>query len=270
MRTLSEFCKKHNLYLVEDSCDTIGGAFAGQPTGVLSDVTTSSFYASHHITAAGGGGIVCVNDPRLAEEVYAYREWGRAAQNNSEDLNDRFTDEHTGVHYDKKFTHTHMGHNFKPVEAMFAFGLVQLKKLDNVVKIRKENFESLRDFFKAYENWFILPKEHPEADVTWLAFPLTIRDGAPFERFELIKFLEDHHIQTRLLFAGNILRHPAYRNEPHRVVGELTNADKIMRDALVVGSHHGMTPDMVQYVKDTFTEFLSRYKKTQRTDIYEV
>ncbi|OGY63381.1 MAG: hypothetical protein A3B92_01920 [Candidatus Harrisonbacteria bacterium RIFCSPHIGHO2_02_FULL_42_16] len=265
MATLSKFCKKHNLYLIEDSCDTIGGQFSGQPTGVWSDITTASFYASHHITAAGGGGIVCINDSELARHVYAYREWGRAAQHDSEELDFRFTAEHTGVHYDKKFTYTHMGHNLKPVEVMFAFGLVQLKKLPEVVETRRKVFESLRNFFKNYEEYFILPEEHPDAKVTWLAFPLTIRDGAPFERFELLKFLEDRNIQTRLLFAGNILRHPAYKNVPCRVVGDLTNADKIMRDSLVIGAHQGMTAEMVDYVKATFEEFLKKDRSPKTT-----
>ena len=259
MERLSKFCKKHKLFLVEDSCDTIGGKFNGKPTGAYSDVTTSSFYASHHLTAGGGGGIVCVSDPELARVAYAYREWGRAALNDSEDLSERFTDEHTGIFYDKKFTYTHMGHNLKPVEMMFAFGLVQLKKLNGVIKVRKYVFDSLMEFFKEYEKYFILPKEHPKAEVTWLAFPLTIKDGAPFERFELIKFLEEHNIQTRLLFAGNVLRHPAYRHMPHRVVGTLTNADKIMKDSLVIGAHHGLTPEMVDYIKEVFRSFLSRF-----------
>ncbi len=259
METLSKFAKKHKLYLVEDSCDTIGGSFGGKPTGAWSDITTSSFYASHHVTAAGGGGILCVNDPKLAESAYAYREWGRAAQHDSEDIDYRFTKEHTGIHYDKKFTYTHMGHNLKPVEVMFAFGLVQLKKLPQVIKTRARNFKALQSYFKKHERFFIVPEEHPKARVTWLAFPLTIRDGAPFNRFELIKFLENANIQTRLLFAGNILRHPAYRTVPRRVVGKLINADKIMRDGLVIGAHHGMTPEMVSYVTQTFDQFLSRY-----------
>ena len=259
LETLSKFCKKHRLYLVEDSCDTIGGAFNGKPTGAWSDVTTSSFYASHHITAAGGGGIVCVNEPELARRAYAYREWGRAAQYDNEALEKRFTEQLMGVHYDKKFTYTHMGYNLKPVEIMFAFGLVQLKKLKNMIRIRKENFNNLLTFFKNYGQYFILPREHPKAKVTWLAFPLTIKDRVPFTRFELIKFLEGHNIQTRLLFAGNILRHPAYKNVPYRIVGELTNADKIMRDSLVIGAHHGMTMAMVNYVKDVFREFLKKY-----------
>lgn len=259
MERLAEFCRQHKLRLVEDSCDTIGGKFNGKPTGAYSDVTTSSFYASHHITAGGGGGIVCVSEPELARHAYGYREWGRAALTDSEDLNDRFTAEITGVYYDKKFTYTHMGYNLKPVEMMFAFGLVQLKKLDEVIKIRKDNFDALLKFFKSYEKYFILPKEHPKAEVTWLALPLTIKDGAPFERFELIKFLEERNIQTRLLFAGNVLRHPAYKNLPHRIVGSLANADKIMKDSLVIGAHHGMTPEVVDYVKEIVSDFLKKY-----------
>ncbi len=259
METLSVFCKKHGLYLIEDSCDTIGGTFAGKPTGSFSDITTSSFYASHHITAGGGGGIICVNDPELLRHAYAYREWGRAAQHDSEELSERFTDELTGVQYDKKFTYTHMGLNLKPVEMMFAFGLVQLGKLNAVVKTRKKYFDSLAVFFKKYEKYFILPKEHPKGRVTWLAFPLTIKSGAPFTRFELLKFLEDHNIQTRLLFAGNILRHPAYRKDNHRVVGKLTNADKIMKDSLVIAAHHGMSSAQVEYVKEIFRKFLHSY-----------
>lgn len=259
MERLAAFCKKYGLYLIEDSCDTIGGKFNGQPTGAFSDVTTSSFYASHHITAGGGGGIVCVKDSELARAAYAYREWGRAALNDSEALDDRFTSDLTGVFYDKKFTYTHMGYNLKPVEMMFAFGLVQLKRLNEAIRIRKRNFESLRDFFKGFERFFILPEEHPKAEVTWLAFPLTIRDGAPFERFELIKFLEDHNIQTRLLFAGNLLRHPGYKGVSCRIVGSLQNADKIMRDSLVIGAHHGMIEEMVDYVKEAFSQFLKNH-----------
>jgi len=256
---LSKFCKEHGLYMVEDSCDTIGGKFDGKPAGAFGDVTTCSFYASHHITAAGGGGIMCMDNPELRRNAYAYREWGRAAMDDSEELTDRFTSELTGVDYDRKFTYTHLGFNLKPVEIMFAFGLVQLKKLPEIIRVRKQHFESLKSFLKNYEKFFILPEEHPKAESTWLAFPITIRDGAPFGRLEVIKFLEDHNIQTRLLFAGNILKHPGYRNAPHRVVGELKNADKVMKDSFVIGAHHGMTTEMIDYVKEVFTEFLKKY-----------
>lgn len=257
--TLKSFCKKHKLYLIDDSCDTLGGTFDGKPAGTWTDLTTGSFYASHHITAAGGGGIVCFTDPALRKEAYAYREWGRAALDDNEALEKRFTSKLTDIHYDKKFTYTHLGFNLKPVESMFAFGLEQLKRLPEVVHTRKRNFDALRKFLKKSEEFFILPVEHKKAKSSWLAFPLTIRDGVPFKRFELIKFLEDRNIQTRLLFAGNILRHPAYKNVPHRVVGSLKNADKIMRDSLVIGAHHGMDMDMVDYVTEVCTDFLKKY-----------
>lgn len=260
MELLSDFCKKHNLYLIEDSCDTIGGKFNGKPTGFYSDMTTSSFYASHITTAGGGGGILCVSKPEFWRHAYAFREWGRAALDDNEDIGNRFTTELTGVHYDRKFTYTHMGHNLKPVEMMFAFGLVQLKKLDKFIGMRRAVFDGLYNFFKGYEDYFILPKEHPKAEVAWLAFPLTIKDGAPFTRFELVKYLEAANIQTRLLFAGNILRQPGYKDTPRRVVGELTNADKIMRDSFVIGAHQCITAPKLRYIKETFKKFLDSKK----------
>ncbi|MSU55002.1 MAG: aminotransferase class I/II-fold pyridoxal phosphate-dependent enzyme [Candidatus Taylorbacteria bacterium] len=259
MVKLRAFCNKHKLYLIDDSCDTMAGTFNGKPAGTYSDVTTSSFYASHHITAGGGGGIVAVSDKKLYESAYSYREWGRAALNDDESLEKRFTTKITGIHYDRKFTYTHMGFNLKPVEMMFAFGLEQLKRLPNVIKIRKHNFDSLKRFFKEYEKYFILPEEHSNAKSSWLAFPLTIRDGAPFDRFTIVKYLESQNIQTRLFFAGNILRHPAYKNLPRRVVGELKNADKIMKDTFAVGAHQGLTPEMLDYMKKIFTDFLKKY-----------
>ncbi len=260
MEVLSAFCKKHNLYLVEDSCDTIGGTFNGKPMGAYSDMTTSSFYASHITTAGGGGGILCMSKPEFWRTAYAFREWGRAALDNNEEISQRFTTELTGISYDRKFTYTHMGHNLKPVEMMFAFGLVQLKKLNKFLAMRRKVFDGLCDFFKGYENYFILPKEHPKAKVAWLAFPLTLKDNVPFTRLELVSYLEAANIQTRLLFAGNILRQPGYKDTPRRVVGTLANADKIMRDSFVIGAHQCITPKMLRYVKETFKKFLDSKK----------
>lgn len=256
MEHLHKFCKENNLFLIEDSCDTIGGNFLGKPTGFYTDLSTSSFYASHHITAGGGGGIICLSDHLLKKHAYSYREWGRAAETDSESIEDRFTDKITGILYDNKFTYTHIGHNPKPVEMMFAFGLVQLKKLDDVIKKRRKNFDELLDYFSKYEKYFILPEEHPNADVTWLAFPLTIRDNSPFERMDIITYLEKNNIQTRLLFAGNILRQPAYKNIQCRVVGSLKNADKIMKDTFIIGCHHGITVEMMKHIKSVFSNFL--------------
>ncbi len=256
MKALRVFCKKNKLYLIEDSCDTIGGKFAGKPTGSFADISVCSFYASHNITAGGGGGILCMDDDKLIAKALAYRDWGRFGDDN-EDIDERFNLNIDGIPYDRKFLYSLVGYNLKPTEIQAAFGLAQLKKLDAFNVIRKNNFNRLRDSLKKYEQFFILPRELPNTEAYWLAFPITIKDGAPFSRLELLRYLEFKKIQTRLLFAGNILRQPAFRNIPHRVVGKLTNADKIMKDTFVVGSHHGLTYEMVDYISKAFDDFLS-------------
>ncbi len=258
MVTLQSFAKKHKLYLIDDSCDTIGSRFGGKPTGAYSDLTTNSFYASHHITAAGGGGMLTMNDPALRNHALAHRDWGRGG-NNAEDLKSRFQFNLDGIPYDGKYTYTAVGYNLKPVELQSAFALAQLKKLPKFNKIRERNFNSLYKFFEGYQDFFILPASHPKAESSWLAFPLTLKDNVPFSRHDLLHFLESNNIQTRLLFAGNILRHPAYKNVPHRVVGTLANADKIMRDSFLIGMNHGLTPAHIDYMKDKFSEFLKKY-----------
>ncbi|MGD0976848.1 MAG: DegT/DnrJ/EryC1/StrS family aminotransferase [Minisyncoccia bacterium] len=254
MEALRAFCKKHKLYFVEDSCDTIGGTIAGKPTGSFADISVCSFYASHNITAGGGGGILCMDDDQLLARAIAFRDWGRFGDDN-EDIEERFNLNIDNIPYDRKFLYSLVGYNLKPTEMQAAFGLAQLKKLDAFNIIRKNNFNRLRDGLKKYEQLFILPRDLPGAETYWLAFPITIKDGAPFSRLELVRYLESKKIQTRLLFAGNILRQPAFKNIPHRVIGKLTNADKIMKDTFVVGSHHGLTDEMVDYIIEVFDDF---------------
>lgn len=258
MEKLRVFCRRNNLYFIEDSCDTIGGRFNGQPTGEFSDISVCSFYASHHITAAGGGGMVCVNGDKLFAKAQAYRDWGRFGDD-VESVEERFNYHINGVPYDRKFIYSKVGYNFKPTEIQAAFGLAQFAKLEQFNAIRKRNFDRLKSFLRTYEEFFILPEELPSAEVYWLAFPITLRDNAPFQRLDIIRHLEKNNIQTRLLFTGNILHQPAFRNVPHRVVGSLANADKIMRDTFVVGCHHGLTDEMVDYMSNVFAEFLSQY-----------
>jgi len=258
MKALQTFCKKHKLYFIEDSCDTIGGKFAGKPTGSFADISVCSFYASHNITAGGGGGILCINDDKLIAKALAYRDWGRFGDDN-EDMDERFNLHIDGIPYDRKFLYSMVGYNLKPTEMQSAFGLAQLKKLKAFNTIRRNNFDRLRNGLKKYEEFFIFPQDLPKAEAYWLAFPITIRDGVQFSRLELLRHLEANNIQTRLLFAGNILRQPAFKNTPHRVVGKLTNADKIMKDTFVVGAHHGLTDEMIDYVCKTFGEFMLPY-----------
>lgn len=259
MQRLSSFCKRNNLLFIEDSCDTIGGSFDGKYTGTYSDVAISSFSAPHIITAGGGSGVITTSNEALKKNAYAYRENGKAIEIESEEIADRFTDEFTDVLYDKKFTYTQLGFNLRPVEMMFAFGLEQLKRLSEFIEIRKRNFNELYNFFKEYQDYFILPEVHPKADPVWLAFPLTIAEGAPFSRFDVIQFLEEKNIQTRMLLAGNILRHPGYKKIYYRTIGNLENADRIMKDSFVIGCHQGITSEMVDYVKNTFYDFLKKF-----------
>lgn len=257
MVSLGRICKKNNLIFIEDACDTIGCKFRGKPTGIHSDITTTSFYAAHNITAAGGGGMVMVNDPALIEEARMLNDWGRKLPGTHDsDLEARFASQIGDVDFDGKFTYVRQTFNFKAVEIQAAFGLEQLKKLPKFNATRTRNFKRLYNFFSKYKNHFYLPKVHPQAEAYFLAFPLTIRPESPIVRKELLTYLEENHIQTRTVFAGNILRHPAYMNIACRVHTELTNSDYIMRHGFLIGCHHGMTNAMVNYIEKVFKEYL--------------
>src|SRR3989344_4336073 len=168
MAQLSAFARKHKLYLIEDSCDTIGGTYKGKPTGLHADISVCSFYASHHITAAGGGGMVCMDDEKLLSKAVAYRDWGRFGDD-EEDVAKRFSLEIDGIPYDRKFLYSVVGYNLKPTEIQAAFGLTQLRKLKKFNAQRKRNYAQLRAFLKTYEQFFIVPEQLSAADSIWLA-----------------------------------------------------------------------------------------------------
>ncbi len=260
MRKLRHFANKHKLFLVEDSCDTLGGTYEGKPTGLFADITVCSFYASHHITAGGSGGMICVDDPKLLAKAIAYRDWGRYGDD-EEDVDKRFGVHIDNIPYDRKFIYSVVGFNFKPTEMQAAFGLEQLKKLKAFNEVRKANVERLKRHLNRYRDFFILPYDLPRTRTSWLAFPVTLKDGIPFTRFDLIRHLEKNNIQVRLLFSGNIFRQPAFEKVPRRIVGKLTNTDKIMRDSFVIGCHHGLTEEMVDYVCKIFDQFMDKYNK---------
>jgi len=260
MPAFAAICRSRGISLIEDSCDTIGGSIKGKPTGVWSDITTTSFYASHVITAGGGGGMVMTNDKSIAGRVRLMRDWGRGISRHDEDIRSRLTTYKVGgEYYDSAYVFVERGYNMKPIEMQAAFGLTQLRNLKKFLARREYNFGRLRNFFKPFEKFFILPVDLPQSQTNWLAFPLTIRSEAPFSRNELVKCLEARKIQTRPLFAGNILRHPGYRDITRRLVGNLKNSDVIMRQSFLIGCHHGLTPDMLAYVEEAFNKFLSRF-----------
>ena len=259
MERIRAICDRYRLLFLEDSCDTHGSLFDGKPTGCWSDITTTSFYASHNITAGGGGGMVMVNDNALIREAKIYRDWGRALpENNDEDMEQRFSFRLNDTDYDGKFYYLRMGYNFKPVEMQAAFGLAQLKKLPYFNTIRARNFNRLYQFLSRYPEHFILPESHPKATGYWLAFPVTLRETSPIVRRDFLTYLERNKIQTRLLFAGNVRYHEPYQHIPCRVHGTLTGADTIMRRTFLIGCHHGLTEEMLTYMEHIIAQYIER------------
>lgn len=253
---------QYHLIVIEDSCDTLGATFSGNSSGFYSDISTTSFYGSHIINCAGNGGMLCVNDPEFAKKAMLLRSWGRSSSLyiESESIPARFQKKIDQMDYDAKFIFEEIGYNLEPSELGAAFGLVQLAKLDNNIKKRKEIFASHLNFFSAYSDWFIFPKQLPDVKTAWLAFPLIVKDNAPFSRKDLQIFLENRHIQTRAIFTGNILRQPGFKRILRRESERgYPHADQIMRGGILIGSHHGMTDDMIQHIYQSFKEFEKFY-----------
>lgn len=262
LATLRTLCDKHDLRLIEDSCDTLGARFQGEPTGKYSEVSTTSFYGSHVITAAGGGGMVCVNDESLEEALRVFRGWGRrsSALQESEDVNERYRGELSGIPYDAKFVFDAIGYNFLPLEISAAFGEAQLERLEDFTRARAVHFRTLLEFFSAFEGLVELPSSRSGVEANWLAFPLTIREGAPFKRIDIVRYLEKQGIQTRPLFAGNILRQPGFEGiEAKGGREDFPVADHVMRNSFLIGCHQGLTAAHLDHVRSVFEEFLRSY-----------
>jgi CDP-6-deoxy-D-xylo-4-hexulose-3-dehydrase len=258
---LQKIAKKHKLYLIEDSCDTLGAKINGKSTGHYSDISTTSFYASHIITAAGEGGMTCFNDKELHDRARMLAGWGRrSALNETEDINVRYGTKLDGIEYDSKFIFSLIGYNLRTTDIVASFGLVQLKRLKKFQTIRQKAYRELSEFFSRYERFFILPEQKGNIETAWMAFPLTIKEGAPFTRREITTHLEQNNIQTRPVFTGNVLRQPAYKNIPRRERrGGYPVADAIMARGFVFACHHGLTAEHLKKMKRVFAEFLDRY-----------
>ena len=263
---IREIANRHNLYVIEDSADTLGATLNGTSTGTRSDISTTSFYGSHVITAAGNGGMVCVNDQALARRGILFRSWGRTSSLfvDSETIENRFQVRLDGFDYDAKFVFEELGFNIEPSEMGAAFGLVQLDKLDKNIRAREENFAAQYEFFKAYEHWFVLPKQLPASRTGWLAFPLTVRKDAPFTRRDLQIYMETRDIQTRPVFTGNILRQPAMVNVTCRTdLRGYPVADDVMRGGILLACHHGLVQAQLDYIHDTFRSFARTVSPTR-------
>ena len=256
--------KKYNLWLIEDNCDALGSTYNDQLTGTFGDLGTLSFYPAHHITM-GEGGSVIINNIKLRKIATSFRDWGRDCwcDPGVDDTCGKRFDWDLGQlpkGYDHKYIYGHIGFNLKTTDMQAAIGLSQLENVDKFVSKRISNFKLLSNIFKKYEEHFILPKSLKKSNPSWFGFPLTIRDKSKIKRDPLVRFLETKKIGTRLLFAGNILKQPAYQNIKKKMIGDFKNTDKIMNDTFWLGVWPGLNEDHYNYFDEVIKEYLRKFK----------
>jgi CDP-4-dehydro-6-deoxyglucose reductase, E1 len=252
---VTEFVKKHNLWLVEDCCDAVGATYKGGHVGTFGDLATVSFYPAHHITM-GEGGCVLTNRPALKTLVESFRDWGRdcwCVPGVSNTCGKRFEWQLGDLPYgyDHKYTYSHIGYNLKLTDMQAAVGVAQLKKLPSFIEARRRNFAFLYEGLRDLEEFFILPRATNDSEPSWFGFPLAVRLDAPFSRDDVVRYLENYKIATRLLFGGNLLRQPAYQDIQHRKIGDLINSDFVMNQVLWMGVWPGLSPEMLSFVIET-------------------
>ena len=259
---IAPMLKKRGILIIEDSADTLGATYKNKPTGHYADISITSFYGSHIINCAGNGGMVCFNDKKKYIKAKLLRSWGRSSSlfdEKSEKIENRFNIELDGIQYDKKFVFEKIGHNLEPSELGAAFGLVQLKKLRKNLQKREINFKLHTNYLKKYSKYFILPKQLPLSKSGWLAYPITITKDAPFTRTQLQIFLEKKNIQTRVVFTGNILRQPGFKNiKAKRNKSGYPEADKVMKNGILIACHHGLTSKMINHIHKSIDEFIKK------------
>ncbi len=265
LKAVKDFCDRHGLWLIEDNCDALGSEYTldGKTflTGTVGDIGTSSFYPPHHMTM-GEGGAVYTDNPLLHKCIRSFRDWGRdcSCPPGRDGLCGHRYDRQYGqlpAGYDHKYVYSHFGYNLKATDLQASIGCAQLEKFPSFVERRKENFAYLRQLLEDAENNFILPKACENSSPSWFGFLLTCREGT--ERSRVVPYVEEHGVQTRMLFAGNLVKHPCFDElrdlgSGYRVVGSLENTDRIMRDTFWVGVYPGMTRDMLEYMAETIKE----------------
>jgi CDP-4-dehydro-6-deoxyglucose reductase, E1 len=264
MDVIMDFAQTHRLAVIEDTCDALDSRYDAKRCGTFGDLSTYSFYAAHHITM-GEGGAVLTNNQEIYRQALSIRDWGRACfcQTGEESeqgaCGHRFDQHFDGLPdgYDHKYVYSNIGYNLKPLDIQCAMGVEQLKKLPRFTEKRRGNFNVLYQGLQKHEDVFILPRALPKAEPSWFAFPLTLRDKAGFTRKDLVLYLEEHKIETRMLFAGNILKHPAYRNISYRISGSLDNTEKVLADTFFIGVYPGLTKPMLDYILETMEQFLA-------------
>ncbi len=264
LAAVSAFCKKYNLWLVEDCCDALGATYNGQKVGTWGDIATVSFYPAHHITM-GEGGAVLTDKPALQVLIDSFRDWGRDCwcEPGVDNTCGKRFDWQLGslpCGYDHKYTYSHVGFNLKATDMQAALGVSQIAKLPEFIEKRKANFAYLKERLLNLEEYLMLPVAGENADPSWFGFTLGVKPGAPFTRDQLTRALENHKIGTRLIFAGNLTRQPAYEGLEYRVVGSLENTDFVMNNVFWMGVYPGLTPEMLDYMVKTVHDFVDQAK----------
>ena len=261
LAAVTEFCKRHNLWLIEDCCDAVGAMYNGQRVGTFGDLATVSFYPAHHLTM-GEGGCVLTDRPQLKTLTESFRDWGRDCW--CDPGKDNTCGKRCGwqlgqlpAGYDHKYTYAHIGYNMKVTDMQAAVGVAQLKKLPAFIAARRRNFSYLKEGLKDLHEHFLLPEATPGSEPSWFGFPLAVRLGTNLTRNGVVQSLERKRIHTRLLFGGNLLRQPAYAGIDKRVIGELKNTDFIMNQVFWIGVYPGLDTTRLDYVIDVFHRIVS-------------
>ena len=259
LNEVMRIAKKHNLWVIEDCCDALGSTYNGQHVGTFGDISTVSFYPAHHITM-GEGGAVFTNDRKLKKIIESFRDWGRdcycePGKDNTcgKRFNWQLGDLPQG--YDHKYTYSHIGYNLKITDMQAACALAQMDKLSGFIEKRKENYNYLKDKLKSLEEFLILPEATENSDPSWFGFPITLRESAPTSRVDLLKYLDQKKIGSRLLFAGNLTKQPYFEGREYRISGDLKNTDLIMNNTFWIGIYPGLSKEMLDYVVDQLETF---------------
>ena len=260
IKKITDIARKHNLWLIEDCCDALGTTYGEKFVGTFGDLSTLSFYPAHHITM-GEGGAVLTNNPQLKRIVESFRDWGRdcyCPTGKSNTCGKRFEwklgDLPFG--YDHKYTYSHVGYNLKITDMQAAIGLAQLDRLPEFIKIRKENFELLYSGLSSFEKFLILPSSSENCKPSWFGFPITVKDNIPFSKESLVNYLTSKLVDTRPIFAGNLIKQPYFKNKTFRTSKTLSNTDKIMNQSFWIGVFPGLSKDMLEYTIKQFETFI--------------